>query len=490
MKWVNNTILGNKKNFSDTWIIILLVLINIALKSVYLTDYNIDLDEPFSLFHSQQTLRELFSIFKNENNPPFHFLILHFWIKLFGIGPLSARILPMLTGSFAVIFIYKLGKKFLNFKSGIVAALLYTFSNSMIMEAHDCRVYSLFVLLTAASMYFYMSLIQEPKTKRYLFALTITNICLLYSHFLAFLLIGLQLFFLLLNTEIRKKAAKPILLSFFFAFLAYLPYASLFLVRFMETSVQGTNQPQLNFVNAYSTFFVTFGNGFLVSNLYLALIVSFLAGIVLKKIRLSVHEIIFAGWFVGVYLASFLISFKFPIVTTPRYLVFIVPGFFLFVIIAVNRLFVRDKFLHNAMLAFVVLLMLSSIDLYYSNKMEAEKTVRFIKENKSDSTLVYVVPPWVAYVFAYHYDLDIFKDYRNFDERLHLENIYLLSSASGMDTSLFQNASDILLLDGWGNMSYVDPELTIMNSLESNFGTMDQQTIFQSYGVYHFSKTQ
>ncbi len=103
---------------NDGWIIVFIVLANIILKSIYLTDYNIDLDEPFTLYHSQQSLKELWSMLKWENNPPLYFFVLHFWIKLFGVGVLSARILPMLFGALAAGMVYKLGAKFLSKKIG------------------------------------------------------------------------------------------------------------------------------------------------------------------------------------------------------------------------------------------------------------------------------------------------------------------------------------------------------------------------------------
>jgi uncharacterized membrane protein len=324
---------------NDGWIIVFIVLANIILKSIYLTDYNIDLDEPFTLYHSQQSLKELWAMFKWENNPPLYFFVLHFWIKLFGVGVLSARILPMLFGALAAGMVYKLGAKFLSKKIGLVAALIFTFSNIMIKEAHDCRVYTLLVLLTVASMYLYMSLIKERRNKKYLFALTIVNILLVYSHFLAFLVIGLQCFYLLVIPIIRKRILKQYAISIVLTFLAYLPYAAIFIFRFFETSDNGINQPPLSAVSVYATFFETFGNGFLTTNIFILLTIAFLIYILIKREKLTIYEIILTGWFFVLYLISFIVSLKFPILTTPRYLIFIVPGFFFFIVIAVNHLF-------------------------------------------------------------------------------------------------------------------------------------------------------
>jgi hypothetical protein len=137
---------------------------------------------------------------------------------------------------------------------------------------------------------------------------------------------------------------------------------------------------------------------------------------------------------------------------------------------------------------FVVVMMLSAMNLNYSNKMEAKKTVNQIKQLKTDSTIVYIVPSWVAYLYAYHYDRAIFLDYKNFEERLQVENIYVLSSVEDLDSVQYKDAGDIILFEGWNNMSQVDPEFKIINKLEYEFGEIDNTIRNWGYTVYHISK--
>lgn len=470
-------------NFS---IIISLVALNVIIKSIYLTDYNIDVDEPFSLFHSQQPLTELFKIFIWENNPPLFFVILHFWIKMFGIGVVSARFLPMLFSALAVIFIYKIGKKFLTQKIAIGASLLYTFSNLNIMEAHDTRVYSLLVLLTTASMYFYFSLIGSENKRKYSIALTITNILLIYAHFLAFFIIILQAIYTLFIPSVRKKIFKEHLYSSILLFISYLPYLYLLIERFTRT-VQAGVHSKIQLINLYGSFLNTFGNNFLTGNNFLLILLIFALYALITRSKLTIYETMILGWFLFLFLVIFLVSFKIRIITVPKYLIFLTPGFFLTLMIAVNYVSKSYKVLNYLLLLFYIFLMIVSCNLNYSQKLDSKKVVSYIETHKTDSTLVYIAPPWIDLVFTYHFNIEVFKDYKNYKTSLNDNNIFSISSADDIDISKLMKASDVFLLDGWDNMSVVDPYNTIIKTLNTQFGILDTTISYRGYRIFHFS---
>lgn len=473
------------EKFLSFSIIISLVALNIIIKSTYLTDYNIDVDEPFSLFHSQQPLTELFKIFIWENNPPLFFVILHFWIKMFGIGVVSARFLPMLFSALAVIFIYKIGRKFLTQKIAIGASLLYTFSNLNIMEAHDTRVYSLFVLLTTASMYFYFSLIGSENKGKYSIALTITNILLIYAHFLAFFIIILQAIYTLLIPSVRKKIFKQYLYSSILLFISYLPYLYLLIERFTRT-VQAGVHSKIQLINLYGSFLSIFSNSFLAGNNFLLILIIFALYALITRSKLTIYETMILGWFLFLFLAIFLVSFKIQIVTIPKYLIFLTPGFFLTLMIATNHLSESSKIFNVSLLMFCVFLMIISCDFNWSTRYQSKETVSYIQNHKSDSTLVFISPPWIDIVFTYHYNIDAFKDYPHYMKYLNDDNIFVLSTATDINKQKLANASDVYLIDGWNGMAIKDPNNSILSVLSQHFGGIVTSVFFNGYMVYHF----
>jgi mannosyltransferase len=85
-----------EKRTITPWLIpVGLLVLNFILKLLFLGRNDIALDEPFTVFWAQVEFPALFEMLKTENNPPLFFLLLHFWIKIFGISAFSVRFLPL-----------------------------------------------------------------------------------------------------------------------------------------------------------------------------------------------------------------------------------------------------------------------------------------------------------------------------------------------------------------------------------------------------------
>ena len=86
-----------------------------------------------------------------ETNPPFYYVLLHFWVLVFGDSEFSLRFLSVGLGSVSIIAIYALGKLLFNKRAGIIAALILAVSVFHIQFAQEARGYTLTVLLTLIS---------------------------------------------------------------------------------------------------------------------------------------------------------------------------------------------------------------------------------------------------------------------------------------------------------------------------------------------------
>jgi uncharacterized membrane protein len=65
-------------------------------------------DEAFSVFYSQQSINELLQTLNNEANPPLYYLLLHFWIQIFGIGIVAVKSLNIIISIGTAILLFKL----------------------------------------------------------------------------------------------------------------------------------------------------------------------------------------------------------------------------------------------------------------------------------------------------------------------------------------------------------------------------------------------
>lgn len=113
------------------WILGVLVLIKLSIGLLFISHHSVDLDEPFSIFHAQNNLGDLFGIFKNENNPPLHFLLLHFWEQAFGISPFAVRSLSLIFSILTVVVIWKIGTKFFSQQIALFTCLFFIFQISI-----------------------------------------------------------------------------------------------------------------------------------------------------------------------------------------------------------------------------------------------------------------------------------------------------------------------------------------------------------------------
>src|SRR5690606_19289608 len=170
------------------WIVLIslmLFALHFILKIIGIGYNDIAMDEPFTLFYSQQSLTDILSMLAGENNPSGHFLLMHFWTKWFGLDPIAVRFPGMLISCFTPVVLFLIGNKFLSMRTGLIAALMFVFSNFNTVFAHEARTYPFFVFLTALSFYFYLELIVDKRKARW-WLLAVVNVLLVYFHFFGF----------------------------------------------------------------------------------------------------------------------------------------------------------------------------------------------------------------------------------------------------------------------------------------------------------------
>ena len=212
-----------KISWDTIWLIPLLIFaVNFILKLIYLDRRDIANDEPFTIFWAQAGLKDIFRMLPTENNPPFHFFLMHFWIKLFGISALSVRFPSLLFSSFTAVIIFLIGKRFYSIFTGISAALIFTFSTMQVYFSHEARVYPLFALLTAISLYIFLIIREKPERKQLYVFLFLTNFILIYSHYFGFFVLLIELISTLITKQ-RRQLIMPMFVLMSGLALSYLP---------------------------------------------------------------------------------------------------------------------------------------------------------------------------------------------------------------------------------------------------------------------------
>src|SRR5688500_10387733 len=89
-------------------------VLNLVIKSFSVTKVSFDLDEAWHTYFSQKSLGEILKIAGTDPNGPFFNLLLHFWIKLYGVSEMATRTLSIIFSAATAPLLFVLGKKYFN----------------------------------------------------------------------------------------------------------------------------------------------------------------------------------------------------------------------------------------------------------------------------------------------------------------------------------------------------------------------------------------
>lgn len=459
------------------------ILLGFAVKGMFLGSNSLGGDEPFSVYHAQQSLGHLWGIFQNENNPPLHFLVLHYWIKCFGISEISVRMPSLIFSAFTVLFIYRIGLRFFNLRVAVIASVLFTFSTYQVMYAHEARAYALMGLLTSVSMYYYLEIIHSKgRNIGQLVWFFLANILLIYTHFFGFFILFIQCFFILFQRKLLKEYGRFLVLFAGVMLLTYSPYIWIVLNRF-SSSAGGTWVDPPSGINALYEMLRAFSNAPVTAVFTLAAMVAGLVVLFVKR-RQNPHRLatrLIVCWFYIPFLFMFVISFWIPMFLD-RYLMFIAVGFPLLVAVSADFILQKPK-LRLLIPGFISLLFLVTVKPDKTNKREVKETVQLVKQLENDQTLVLVAPVHFSLNFIYYYDRNLFQhpDPEFVKRKLAERRLYCINN---LEWIAYKSAKHLVLVDAASNFSA--PDNNILNTLNAEFHQTKKHHIEEIFDIYEF----
>ncbi len=467
----------------------LLVFLNVILKIIFISSNSIGGDEPFSMYHAQLDTSAIIKMLYSENNPPLHFFFLQNWIKLFGISAFSVRLPSLIFSAFTVLYLYKIGKEYFTFRIAILISLIFTFSNYHLAFAHEARVYSLFALLTAMSMYYFLKVCNEQKNFKSIIFFLIINALLIYAHYFGFFVIAIQSIAVLFIRDIRIKIFRNYVFYSVGLILLYIPNLNILIKRFsFSTSHKTWVSPPNGLVSLYDMLW-HFCNKPVTTVFALLIIISALIKVLYKKdfkiIHLNIKVMVI--WFLFPFLFMFIISYWVPMFLD-RYLIFVSLGYYLVLAVCANYIVENGKY-KFIIPGFLVASFLITFNPNVDNKRHVKETVAKIIELKTPKTKVLICPQHFIYNFAYYYNPKIFKgtdlQYPSLKMTNNLikQNIYTITNINEVD---LDGSERIVFLDAAANFSF--PENNIFNTLEKLYTLKNKYEFPEIFTIYEFVK--
>jgi len=119
------------------------------------------------------------------------------WLAIFKNTEIVARFPSAIFGGLAIGFLYLLGKELYNHYIGLFSALMMAFSTHHIYYSQTARMYSLMVLLSVASLYYFVKIIKDTQNQYYKAKYILSTVLLCYTHFFGLFILLSEIIYLL-----------------------------------------------------------------------------------------------------------------------------------------------------------------------------------------------------------------------------------------------------------------------------------------------------
>ena len=458
------------KKLNELWIPLGLILANLIYKGLFIGSNSVAADEPFSIWVAQMDVPSIIDFLATGNNPPLFEIILHYWSEVFGLSAESIRMPSLIFSCASVFMIYQLCLKHINSKTGIIASVIFIFSNYHILFAHEARSYSMIGMLSLISVYFFLNLIKDENKhfeKRNLVLFTLTNTLIIYCHYFGIFIILSEVLFIILSPNLLKKNWRVFTISICLTIIFYLPNIVVLYNRFIDSSQNGTwvKPPSLNGI--YNMIRQ-------LSNQPVVAVLSILSlGLAFGKLLFkgdyknsSITRKFIVFWFFFIFFFMFCISFVIPMFIG-RYLMVAAISFPILLAIA-STYIVKNKNLKLIIPGILCLLFAFTSNPNETNKRDSKNAIKKVKELKTNNSIVYLCPSWFDLSFAYHFDLDIFSKINNKGSKTELHKalkqigVFPIWSNKQINTDSLNKYERIIYLDAAADFSFPKNGIKIM----------------------------
>ena len=112
-------------------------------------------DEAFSVHHASVSAVSgiITQVSITEGAPPGYYILLHYWITLFGTSEVALRSLSVLFGVFSIIILFLLVRLFFSEQVALLSSFFLATSMLQVLFSQEARLYSLFTFLVLLASY-------------------------------------------------------------------------------------------------------------------------------------------------------------------------------------------------------------------------------------------------------------------------------------------------------------------------------------------------
>jgi len=401
-----------------------------------------------------------------EVHPPL-FYVVEKIILPFGDNEFLYRLIPAIFGIITIPIFFFIGKLLFDDTFGLLMACLLCFSPFHIQYSQDARMYTMLLFFVSFAFFWYLKALKTD-TIRYWTLFGLFSALAIWTHFIAFLLIGMLLLYSLVFYVKNKLKIKNLVISV--GLIAVLCMPLLYIIKDIFISRIG---PVEHYGFSGVDFFIN-SLSLLLTNNSLAFII-FLILLILGSIWLFFEERQKFGFLFSIIFIFFLVlellSFKMPLF--PRYSIAICP--LLFTIIVASSLpflkIAKPNLIIGVFSILIIALCAPQIYSYYTTPAPYDwrGLAIYISENAHLGDTIVIMPEYNKIPFDYYYNNSTHGTYE--------KDITYLSELKNVNKNLKNNNTEYIVITD--DMAAADPSGEAVSWIANNTELVgDFSTIF------------
>jgi uncharacterized membrane protein len=218
------------------------------------------LDEALTVDIARLPLHDLPSYLKRDGAPPLYYVLLHFWIRIFGQSNDAVRALSGVIGVLTLPVAWLCGRQFGGRAVAWTTLVLVASAPFAVYYSTEARMYALVILLTGLGFLALRRALERPRPGN-LIAVAVVTAALLYSQYWSLYLVGVVALWLIVSIVrdrrrgLPEDAPWPALIAVAAGFVLFLPWAPTFLYQSEHTGTPWAAPPNFSAViNAVTGF--------------------------------------------------------------------------------------------------------------------------------------------------------------------------------------------------------------------------------------------
>ena len=193
---VPNSSQAKKSRWRETLVLLALLALALGLRLYDLTGESLWYDETYSVWIADMDIASLRILWEMPVQFPAYYLLLHAWVRTFGLSDLSVRMVGALLGALTVVPMYLLGRALFGRKVGAIAAFLLAINPYHIWYSQEVRMHSWAVLFTLISLYAFWRLLHKGHWGWWALHLVFTALTFHLHYYIGFMIIAQNLYLL------------------------------------------------------------------------------------------------------------------------------------------------------------------------------------------------------------------------------------------------------------------------------------------------------